>query len=208
MKRRAVIIVCLLLACRWARAEDYPNPGVFSHIDRNTYEAFSPALKEVACYERFVVQGENGDFTTYVLDGQAWLREQRIAYLILSTGHCDYFSHARIEQCTGEDAADNSKSLAFIRTTGGDISSASERIYSSEEALLIDRGGDAVRVKCGTVEAIKPYLTTTRLKKGSCHDAGHENDECYYEPSATAAYNDLVGNELRKIRELIQSGGR
>jgi hypothetical protein len=208
MKRLAVIAVCSLLGCRWAGAEDYPYPGVFSHFDRNTYDAFSPALKEVACYERFVVQDENGDFTTYVLDGVAWLREQRIAYLILSTGHCDSFPHARIEQCTGEDAADNSKSLAFMRIMGGDIFGTSERIYSSEEALLIDRGGDAVRIKCGAVEAIKPYLTTARLKKGSCHEAGYENDECYYEASATPAYNDLVGNELRKIREPIQSRAR
>ena len=36
----------------------HPYPGVFAHFDRNAYETFSPALKEVACYERFIMQAD------------------------------------------------------------------------------------------------------------------------------------------------------
>ena len=207
MKRFAAVLILFLLICRGVGAADYPYPGVFTYFDRNTYDAFSPALKDAACYERFIVQTENGDFTIYVLDGLAWLKEQRITYLILSTGHCDYFPHARIEQCTSEDAADNRKSSSFRRIISGDVIETAERIYSSEETLLVDRGADAVRVRCGAVETIKPYLTTTKLKSGSCHESGHEPDECYYDPPATPTYNDLVGNELRKIKDIIQRAG-
>ena len=80
-----------------------------------------------------------------------------------------------------------------------------ERIYPSEQALLTDRGLDAIRIKCGSVDAIKPFLTTEDIGKGSCHEAGNEGEECYYEPSAALSYNDMVGNELRKIRDLIQN---
>jgi len=79
-----------------------------------------------------------------------------------------------------------------------------ERIYPSEEALLTDRGVDAIRVKCGSVGAIKPFLTREKIQKGSCHAPGNEGEECYYEPSANPTYNDMVGNELRRIKDLIQ----
>jgi hypothetical protein len=206
MRKFAALLLWFLLICQEVKGDGYPYPGMFAHFDRNAYETFSPALKEVACYERFIMQAENGDFTIYVLDRTAWLQEQRIAYLILSTGHCDYFSHARIEQCLSEDAADNSTSLSFRKIVSGDPLQANERIYPSEQALLGDRGGDAVRVKCGTVDSIKPYLTTTKLKWGSCHARGHETDGCYYEPSVTPTYNDAVGTELEQIRAVIQNG--
>ena len=197
----------VLLICQEVRADAYPYAGLFAHFDRNAYETFSPALKEVACYERFIMQAENGDFTIYVLDRTAWLQEQRITYLIMSTGHCDYFSHARIEQCLSEDASDNSTSLSFRKIVSGDPLQANERVYPSEQALLDDRGADAVRVKCGTMDSIRPYLTTTKLGWGSCHARGHETDECYYEPPVAPAYNDAIGDELQKIRAVIQNGG-
>lgn len=206
MKGFAALLLCFLLISQGASANDYPYPGVFAHFDRNTYETFSPSLKEVACYERFIVQAENGDFTIYVLDRTAWQQEQRIAYVILSTGHCDYFSGARIEQCQSEDAADHSVSLAFRKIVSGDPLQANERIYPSEQALLDDRGADAVRVKCGTVDSIKPYLTPMKLNLGSCHYRGRETDGCYYDPSVPLVYNDAIGAELGRIRAVIQDG--
>jgi hypothetical protein len=206
MRKFAVLLLCVLLVCQEGKADPYPYFGVFAHFDRNAYETFSPARKKVACYERFIVQAENGDFTIYVFDRTAWLQEQRIAYLILATGHCDYFSHGRIEQCRSEDAADNSTSLSFRKIVSGDPLQTDERLYPSEQAVLADRGGDAVRVRCGTIDSIKPYLTTTKLSWGSCHARGHETDACYYEPSVAPAYNDALGTELEKIRAVIQNG--
>jgi hypothetical protein len=66
-----------------AAADDYPYPGVFTNFERKTYNAFSPTLKEVACYEHLFIQDEKGDFTTYVLDGLRWLRDRKLVYLIL-----------------------------------------------------------------------------------------------------------------------------
>jgi hypothetical protein len=193
-----------LLAAKPAAAEDYPYPGVFMNFERKTYSAFSPTLKEVACYEHLFVQDEKGDFTTYVLDGLQWLRDRKIAYLVLSNGHCDFFARAGIEQCSSEDAADGTKTVTFNRLLSADALGVNERLYRSEEALLTDRGEDAIRAKCGSVDAIRPFLTSEKLNKGSCHEAGREGEECYYEPSAAPAYNDMVGNELRKIRDVIQ----
>jgi hypothetical protein len=187
-----------------AAADDYPYPGVFTNFERKTYNAFSPTLKEVACYEHLFIQDEKGDFTTYVLDGLRWLRDRKLVYLILSAGHCDYFPRAGIEQCSIEDASDGTKSEAFSRLGGLGAFGFEERIYPSEEALLTDRGVDAIRVKCGSVDAIKPFLTREMIQKGSCHAPGNEGEECYYEPSANPTYNDMVGNELRRIKDLIQ----
>src|SRR5512146_2315867 len=89
-----------------AAAEDYPYPGVFTNFERNTYNALAPALKEVACYEHLFIQDEKGDFTTYVLDGLQWLRDRKLVYVVLSTGHCDFFPRAGIEQCSIDDASD------------------------------------------------------------------------------------------------------
>lgn len=199
----AVMAACML-AVLPAEAEDYPYPGVFMNFDRKTYEAFSPTLKDVACYEQLFVQDEKGDFTTYVLDGLQWLRDRKIVYLVELSGHCDFFARAGIEQCSTEDAADGSKKITFNRLLSADGFGVNERLYQSEEALLTDRGEDAIRAKCGSADAIKPFLTTDKLQKGSCHEAGKEGEECYYEPSAAPTYNDMVGNELRKIRDTIQ----
>ena len=199
----AVMAGCLVVRAS-AAASDYPYPGVLTNFARKTYEAFSPTLKEVACYEHLFVQDENGDFTTYVLDGLQWLRDRKIVYLVLSKGHCDFFPHAGIEQCSVEDVSDGKKGEAFSRLGGLGAFGVEERIYPSEQALLTDRGVDAIRVKCGSVEAIKPFLGTENIGKGSCHEPGKEGEECYYEPSATPSYNDMVGAELRRIRDVIQ----
>lgn len=203
-KFRAIVVGCLLAASHAAASDDYPYPGVFTNFQRKVYDAFSPALKEVACYEHFFVQDEKGDFTTYALDGLQWLRSQKIVYRVMSTGHCDFFLHAGIEQCSVEDASDGTKSEAFGRLFGLGELGIEERIYSSEQALLTDRGVDAIRVKCSGLDAIKPYLTTDKLQKGSCHAPGKEGEECYYEPSGVPTYDDMVGSELRKIKDLIQ----
>jgi len=199
----AVMAGCLVAAGP-ARAEDYPYPGVFMNFDRKTYEAFSPTLKDVACYEHLFVQNEKGDFTTYVLDGLQWLRDRKVVYLIAASGHCDFFARAGIEQCATEDAADGTRTVTFNRLLSADALGVSERLYQSDEALLNDRGEDAIRTRCGSLDAIKPFLTTDKLQKGSCHEVGKEAEECYDEPSAAPTYNDMVGNELRKIRDLIQ----
>ncbi len=204
---RSYLALALTAGCFLATpavAEDYPYPGVFTNFQRSEYNAFSPTLKEVACYEHLFIQDEKGDFTTYVLDGLQWLRDRKIVYLVLSKGHCDFFPRAGIEQCSIEDASDGTKSEAFSRLGGLGAVGIEERIYPSEQALLNDRGVDAIRIKCGSVEAIKPFLTTENIQKGACHEPGKEGEECYYEPSATPSYNDMVGSELRKIRDLIQ----
>jgi hypothetical protein len=205
---RTLLALAVMAACRVAAqpagAEDYPYPGVFMNFERKTYNEFSPTLKEAACYERLFVQDEKGDFTTYALDGLQWLRDRKIVYLVVSSGHCDFFAHAGIEQCSIEDASDGTKREAFSRLLGLGALGIEERIYDSEKDLLTDRGVDAIRIKCGSVDAIKPFLTTEKLQKGSCHEAGKEGEECYYEPSAAASYNDMVGSELRKIRDVIQ----
>jgi len=134
----AVMAACMLAALP-AEAEDYPYPGVFMNFDRKTYEAFSPTLKDVACYEQLFVQDEKGDFTTYVLDGLQWLRDRKIVYLVESSGHCDFFARAGIEQCSTEDAADGSKKITFNRLLSADGFGVNERLYQSEEALLTDR---------------------------------------------------------------------
>jgi hypothetical protein len=205
MKWLLAVAIGSLIAGHSAAAEDYPYPGVFTNFQRSEYNAFSPTLKEVACYEHLFVQDEKGDFTTYALDGLQWLRDRKIVYRVLSRGHCDFFAHAGIEQCSIEDASDGAKSEAFSRLDGLGALGMEERIYPSEQALLTDRGVDAIRIKCGSVDAIKPFLTTENIGKGSCHEAGNEGEECYYEPSAALSYNDMVGNELRKIRDLIQN---
>lgn len=169
-----------------AAAEDYPYPGVFT------------------CYEHLFIQDEKGDFTTYVLDGLQWLRDRKLVYLVLSTGHCDFFPRVGIEQCSIDDASDGAKSEAFTRLGAWGPFGIDERIYPSEQALLTDRGVDAIRVKCGSVDMIKLFLTTDKVQKGSCHELGNEGEECYYEPSANPTYNDMVSPELRKIRDLIQ----
>jgi len=140
----AVMAGCLIAGAS-AAASDYPYPGVFTNFARKTYDAFSPTLKEVACYEHLFVQDENGDFTTYVLDGLQWLRDRKIVYLVLSKGHCDFFPHAGIEQCSVEDVSDGKKSEAFSRLGGLGALGVEERIYPSEQALLTDRGVDAIR---------------------------------------------------------------
>jgi hypothetical protein len=205
MKRLLAVAIGSLIVGRSAAAEDYPYTGVFTNFERNAYNAFSPTLKEVACYEHLFVQDEKGDFTTYALDGLQWLRDRKIVYLVLSKGHCDFFPHAGIEQCSIEDASDGTKSEAFSRLGSLGALGIEERIYPSEQALLTDRGLDAIRIKCGSIDAIRPFLTTDKLQKGSCHEAGKEGEDCYYEPSAVPAYNDMVGSELRKIRDLIQN---
>jgi hypothetical protein len=205
MKRLLAVAIGSLIVGRSAAAEDYPYTGVFTNFERNAYNAFSPTLKEVACYEHLFVQDEKGDFTTYALDGLQWLRDRKIVYLVLSKGHCDFFPHAGIEQCSIEDTSDGTKSEAFSRLGRLGALGIEERIYPSEQALLTDRGLDAIRIKCGSIDAIRPFLTTDKLQKGSCHEAGKEGEDCYYEPSAVPAYNDMVGGELRKIRDLIQN---
>src|ERR1700682_1138859 len=104
---RTLLALAVMAACRVAvqsaGAEDYPYPGVFMNFERKTYNEFSPTLKEAACYERLFVQDEKGDFTTYALDGLQWLRDGKIVYLVVSSGHCDFFAHAGIEQCSIED---------------------------------------------------------------------------------------------------------
>ena len=198
------VLAGYVLAALPAAADDYPYPGVFMNFDRKTYDEFTPVLKEAACYERLFVQDEKGDFTTYALGGLQWLRDRKIVYLVVSSGHCDFFAHAGIEQCSIEDASDGTKWEAFSRLLGLGALGIEERIYHSEKDLLTDRGVDAIRIKCGSVDAIKPFLTTEKLQKGSCHEPGKESEDCYYEPSAAPAYNDMVGSELRKIREIIQ----
>ena len=104
----ALAVTAGCLAAQHAVAEDYPYRGVFMNFERKTYNAFSPALKDVACYEHLFVQDEKGDFTTYVLDGLQWLLDRKIVYLVKSSGHCDFFASGGIEQ--GQMAASSTPS--------------------------------------------------------------------------------------------------
>ena len=126
----AVMAACMLAALP-AEAEDYPYPGVFMNFDRKTYEAFSPTLKDVACYEQLFVQDEKGDFTTYVLDGLQWLRDRKIVYLVESSGHCDFFARAASSSArprTPPTAARKSRSTACLAPTGsGSMSGCTSR---------------------------------------------------------------------------------
>ena len=128
MKSFLAVAIGSLSAALPAAAEDYPYPGVFTNFQRSEYNAFSPTLKELACYEHLFVQDEKGDFTTYALDGLQWLRDRKIVYRVLSRGHCDFFTHAGIEQCSIEDASDGAKSEAFSRLDGL-VRSASKSAY-------------------------------------------------------------------------------
>ena len=76
---------------------------------------------------------------------------------MVSSGHCDFFAHAGIEQCSIEDASDGTKREAFSRLLGLGALGIEERIYDSEKDLLTDRGVDAIRI------SFSPWTTRAEI---------------------------------------------
>ena len=156
----------LVAATPAARAEDYPFTGYFTNAGD---PAKADLLDAKRCALNFFRQEPNGDFISYHLDHDLFVRTGTIRYVIFQSGRCTYQSSTRVEACHAAFDTDRSSQGATFYSLIESIEPAYvfTRTYETMAAAQgASQNGDSTSgnenayFRCGFDEArLKPVLS-------------------------------------------------